>query len=264
MVAGVPGAASAPAGSIVFVVSEPRTSGTSGVIASEADRGAALSDTTVAVFVIGTPSAEFGRSGETRAVTRSWTCPPLFTRSAVYVTVFAAVSATMEPFVAPAWFWIVALTSSTPSGSGSVIVVGVHGAALGSEHETVTTHSTSSPGSYGPELASCLLIPQSAAAAGSAGTSASGSASAVAPSAAHARRARSDRRSLRRRPDRVPAPVVRSRAIRRPPARTRKDGAVHGTVATTVPHDLAHGAPRAGEICGTENSSPGRPARPIA
>src|SRR5690606_2201340 len=101
----------------------------------------------------------YGMSCETWPVTRICTWPPLGTLSAVYVTVSASVSATRFAFVAPPPLWIEALTSSTPSGSGSVRVVGTQGAAFGSEHETVTTHCTWSPGPYGPVLSSVFWMP---------------------------------------------------------------------------------------------------------
>jgi hypothetical protein len=82
-VAGVPGLAIAPSGSIDLVVSESSTSGTSGTMSSLADAGSALSESTVAVLVIGTPSWLYGMSSETVPVMRICDCCPLFTLSAV-------------------------------------------------------------------------------------------------------------------------------------------------------------------------------------
>ncbi|MNW66808.1 hypothetical protein D3C74_453170 [compost metagenome] len=78
-----------------MVVVEASTSETTGVIASEACCCPALSATTVAVLVIGTPSALYGRSGDTRAVTRICACAPFETSGLVYVTVSVSVSATI-------------------------------------------------------------------------------------------------------------------------------------------------------------------------
>jgi hypothetical protein len=86
--------------------------------------------------------------------------------------------------------WIDALTRSTYSGIGSVMVVGVHGSWFGSEQEMVTTQVTVCPGWYGPVLVSDFPMAQEAADADVAGTATSGRASANAPSTDQPRRNR--------------------------------------------------------------------------